>query len=341
MRTRLGEGRLAGSLRRLALGAGFLSAASAQAQTFSVSAISAQTPNLGTVVSAASGVTVFTVAPDTGTVTRKSGGGMRITTGSTRAVVTIACGNQGQCNNAAARIRIGPAGTTVGRGRALSNFTVAGGSAQIISGPTGSSPIDFVIGPVGKNSAKTFYVGADVPIAGSDSGSATGAAAAGFYVYVAANPGVPTSGKTSGLAVATVLRPLSVTRLSDLTFGTVVRPPAGLGGVGLDPGNGLRSFVNGASGLVNPAPTLARFKVAGEGGRSVSIDTPSTVVMTNSANQSLTAVLVASGAGARTLSSTKGRAGSLTFAVGGSFALSSTTPAGAYAGTFTVMVNYD
>ena len=52
-----------------------LASSPASAQLITIVSVDAGTPNLGTVASAASGDTVFRVAPDTGQVTRLSGAG--------------------------------------------------------------------------------------------------------------------------------------------------------------------------------------------------------------------------------------------------------------------------
>ena len=326
----------------LVLGCGLtLTAQAAGAQTFSVSSISASTPNLGSVVSAVAGDTVFTISASSGSVTRASGLGVRIGSTTTRALVTVACGNQGPCNNTSARIRIGNVGSPTKRARALTHFTVAAGTAVIASGPTGSNPIDFVIGPIGKNSSKTFYVGADFPIAGEDSGLATGSASSGFYVYIAPNPTVPTSGSNSGMAIATVYRPISVSKQSDLVFGAIVRPPTLSGSVTISAASGARTVSGGVVGLNVPTPTRAAFQVLGEGGRAISISVPATFVMSTSGGKTLTVTTSSTASGAQMLSGTLGSSGTLSFGVGGSIPIATATTTGAYSGVFDVTVVYN
>ena len=74
--------------------AALLSAASgsAVAQTYGVG-VSGSTPNLGEVASGASGLTYFDVSPSTGAITKSSGLGARVSTGTSRATVTISCNN--------------------------------------------------------------------------------------------------------------------------------------------------------------------------------------------------------------------------------------------------------
>lgn len=215
-----------------------LFAQSAGGQT--VRSITASSPDLGNVVSAATGVTVFRVAPDSGTITRISGGGARLGTGISRPLVTIGCDERG-CDGKALNIRIGNIGSPSGRAGVLGNFTVTAGSATISVAPTGANPVNFRIAGIRRGGSATFFVGADVPISGNDAAAATGNASSGFYVFVSVAPNVPTEGSTSGLAVTRVLRPISVAASTGLAFGSTLRPTAGTGTVTivLRPDSGL------------------------------------------------------------------------------------------------------
>jgi hypothetical protein len=222
----------------------------------------------------------------------------------------------------------------------LTNFTVAMGTASLVGSASGTNPVSFTIGPIGKNGTKTFYVGMDVPIGGDDSGKATGSASSGFYVYIAASPTTPTTGSTSGLATATVRRRLSVSKASDLNFGTVVKPGSGSGTVAIDATTGARSFTGGALGTP-AAVSRAVYNITGEGGQAFSISIPSSFTMSSGAN-SLTVTTTATASGAQVLSNSLGSAGSFpAIGVGGSFSVTSSTTSGAYSGTFAVTVNYN
>jgi hypothetical protein len=157
-----------------------------------VQSISASTPDLGDVVSAASGDTVFRITASGGTITTVSGTGSRLGAGSSRALVTIACGTN-TCRNKSLNIRVGSIGSPSGRAGQLNNFVVAAGTASIITAPSGSNPVNFTIAGLPNGGTGTFWVGADFPIAGNDSAAATGTAGSGFYVYVAISPSTPTT----------------------------------------------------------------------------------------------------------------------------------------------------
>lgn len=309
-------------------------------QNISVQSVQAPAPDLGKVVSATSGDTTFVVSASTGSVTKASGGGARVSTGSTRSLVTLACGGIGFCNVREVTVTISSIGSPSGRARSLTNFTVAEGTADIISGPTGTNPITFVIAPIGRDSTATFWVGADFPIAGDNSGLPTGAASSAFQVHASLTP-LPFEGIGTGLAVATVFRPIVVGLTSNLSFGTVTRPREGNGSIVIDAQTGNRTVSGtGAEAINLPAPSRAAFSVSGEGGQVISVHVPATFTMTGPGGN-LTVTTNHTAVGTQTLSSAIGSTGTYSFQVGGSFPTSSTTPVGAYTGSFTTMVQYN
>jgi len=310
----------------------------AHAQT--VQSITASTPNLGNVVSAATGATTFRVASGTGAVTKISGNGVRLSTASSRPLVTIAC-TTNTCNNKALTVRVGSIGSPTGRAQGLTNFTITAGTATISVAPTGTNPVSFTISGMANGSTRTFYVGTDFPIAGNDSAAATGNATSGFYVYVAVSPTVPTVGSTSGLAVASVFRPIALSNATGLAFGKIVRPSTGTGSVAVNNSTGARSVTGtGAIGLNSPTPSRAAYTVSGEGGQVFTLSVPASFSMTGPGT-ALTVTLTSTATGSQTLSSTLGSAGTFAFGVGGSFPFSSTTVTGAYSGSYSVTVQYN
>lgn len=311
------------------------------AQTFSVSLITAGSPNLGKVVSAPTGSTTFRVAASGGTITIASGAGKLVSTGTSVTTVTVNCSG-GQCNSANANLTIANAGSPTLRAGALTNFTVAMGSATLVSGPTGTNPLTFTIGPIGNGQSKTFFLGADFPIVGDDSGLATGVASSGFSVAIALIGGGG-GGSLSSTGTAQVQRPLSLSFLpaGGLAFGRVVRPSAGAGTVSIDATTGARTVTGtNAIGVASPAPARVVYTATGEGGQAISISVPSSFLMTSGAN-SLTVTPTATATGAQTLSSTLGSQGTFAFGLGGSFPIASTTVSANYSGTFAVTVNYN
>lgn len=313
-----------------------------------VSVQSVANSDIGNVVAAATGDSVYQVSASAGTIAKLSGNAVRLSTGTTRSLVTIFCGNppppatQG-CKGRQVSIQIGANGATSGSARALTGFNISPVSFTIKS-QSGTNPVTFVSSQnMGGNSSWSFYVGMDLPIAGNDSGLATGASSSGFYVWVC--PGAkctPSSaGGSSGLAVASVWRPISLSA-TNLLFGNITRPRSGSGSVTLTP-SGSRSVAGiGAYGFPSPVPAAASYTVSGEGGQLISITIPASFMMTRSGGtDTLTVTTQNDVVASPALDSSLGNAGSYTFHVGGSFPFDSSTPLGAYSGTFNVIVQYN
>jgi hypothetical protein len=297
--------------------------------------------DLGSIVSAPNGDTLFRIEPSTGIVTKVSGSGVRLSTGTTRSLVTVYCDSR-TCDRDLLKVEVGAVGTPTNRAKALSNFTVADGTATL--GPvTGTNPITFsTTTAIRSRNTLTFYIGMDFPIAGNNGGLPTGLSTSGFYVYVCApaDTCTPTAG-SNGLAVASVLRPIAVSVGSNLIFGSVLRPLSGTGMVSLDT-SGQRAVANGAIGLAIPTPKAASYTVTGEGGQLISISIPPSFTMVRSGgSETLTVSTTNDVVTSPTLNNTLGKGGTYTFNVGGSFPLDSSVPLGSYTGTFTVTVQYN
>lgn len=318
-------------------------AAPLAAQTMSVQAITASTPNLANVASAASGNTVFNVSAATGSITKLSGAGARSSTATSRARVTVRCtGTAAQCDSTRLRVRIANSGSPTGRLSALTNFSVASGTATIMSPPAPANVINFLVEPIGRNSNKTFWVGADMTVRGDESGLATGAATAGFNVRVAADPANPAAPGTDSVAIANVRRSTAITKISDLSFGSLVRPRTGSSTVTVNAATGVRTVGGNGVGLPSPAPQRAVYTITGEGARTLSVSAPASFPMLHSnGSNSLTVSLSRSPTGTLTLSGTAGGAGSVTLNVGGSFPMGTATLPGIYTGSFNITMQYN
>ncbi|GAA0620571.1 hypothetical protein GCM10009422_15300 [Brevundimonas kwangchunensis] len=169
------------------------------------------------------------------------------------------------------------------------------------------------------------------------------AAAALVTVAIAAPAMAQSSAQTTGTGSITVIRPLTITKNADLKFGTVVRPSTGSGTVTVSAA-GARSVAGGVVGLSSgDTPQAAQFTVDGEGGQSISVTIPSTFSIANGSD-TLTVTTsnnLSGSAATQTLSNSLGSAGSLSFRVGGSVPVASTSPTGTYSGTFTVSAAYN
>jgi hypothetical protein len=319
-------------------------AGSARAQTISIRSITANEPDLGDIAAAAAGDTVFNIDAATGAVTRLGGNGRRLDNGLTRARVTVRCsGTNTECNSTPVRVRVNATGSSQGRAKPLTNLNVASGSATIRSVPTPGDAIEFVLEPLGRNTNRTFWIGADFTVRGDNSGMPTGPAAARFTVRVAPDPQAPGGPGKTGTAVANVRRAASIAKLSDLQFGAIVRPTTGNGAVTIAAASGERTVSGaGAYAMPTPLPTTATFAISGEGGRVLSIDMPNRIFLTHAGGSDPLRVNLDSTAGRNlTLSGSPGQGGSGQLGVGGSFNFNKNTPTGNYIGMFTVTVQYN
>ena len=323
-------------LAGLAAAGTILAAAPAFAQGVTVQTVDSPSPALGNVGSAASGETLFRVAADSGAVTRISGSGYRIGGGSTRPLVTLACGSDAACATDEVTVTVSSLGST-GRAGTVGVFTVSAGSAVINGSPSGTDPLSFTVAPIGQNATRTFYLGMDIPILGNDSAEATGPATARFEVS-AAFAGGGTPGTGLGTASATVFRPISITAPTNLSFGALIRPNSGSGTISLDPATGDAMLTGIAA--IGAAPVRARFVVNGEGGQSFSVSVPDTVEMSGPGGD-LIATLHSDAGGAQTLDGSPGGPGTAAFHVGGDLTVPAATITGLYSGIFQVTVQYN
>jgi len=144
-------------------------------------------------------------------------------------------------------------------------------------------------------------------------------------------------------STGTIFQPIVLTKNSDLSFGTVVRPTSGSGTVTIAASNGARSLT-GSGALITGGPNVAAaraaYTVVGEGGQTFSISVPANMNMAGPSSSSL-AVTLTPTATTGALSNALGASGTQTFGVGGSIPISNTTVSGAYSGTFNVTVAYN
>ena len=297
--------------------------------------------NLGVVTAAASGDTLFRIDAASGSVIRLVGSGTRASGGLARATVRIACSgaDSNGCETNPLTVEITPAGSPSNRARSLSLLTIASGTASLATMPSGGMPVTFTLSPIGEGGSKTFYVGADFPIAGDNVGLPTGDSEAEFLVTVSGIPSVPAT-QTIGRAKARVIRALAISRYSGLSFGAVIRPApgAGTGSVTIDPLSGVRTVIAGV-GVNGSTPTAANFTVTGEAGETISIGIPPSFVLDGPTPITVTTSSTVQGAPSLVVNS--GGVGTYNFSVGGSYPITNTTEQGSYSGTFTVTADYN
>jgi hypothetical protein len=144
---------------------------------------------------------------------------------------------------------------------------------------------------------------------------------------------------TSTTASLTVIEPaLTVTKTSDLAFGSVVRPTSGSGTISIDANSGNVSTGGGvAVASVGGPATRASYTIEGVPNRNIQVTLPSNFSMTRTGGtETLTVTLTSSMGGGQI-----GSGGSVNVHVGGQVVLSSSTVAGAYTGNFSMTVAYN
>jgi hypothetical protein len=148
----------------------------------------------------------------------------------------------------------------------------------------------------------------------------------------------PAGAATQNASVkATVVKPLTLVSLQDLNLGTVILNPGSWSGatVGISQ-SGVLSCANANTNCTGTAQP-AQFTVTGSNSQTVRVTAPN-VTLVNQANPGKTLLLTLDAPATITLpnSGSKG----MTFAVGGSIGLSSTTANGTYSGTLNITVDY-
>ena len=151
-------------------------------------------------------------------------------------------------------------------------------------------------------------------------------------------------------ATASVIRPLSVTAIADMDFGTITHLP-GVGGTAtVSPGSGGASFAGGASAVCSGSDCAsahaARFAVTGEPQRNYTIRLPGTVTATGSTigiggtapplTISALTLRTRGGTGMPRLDAS----GNDGFEVGGTITLPADLPPARYRASFAVIVTY-
>ena len=133
----------------------------------------------------------------------------------------------------------------------------------------------------------------------------------------------------TGTANAQVLAPIAITAGTALNFGTIAGNTAG--SVTVTPG-GARSFTGGVVGTA-AAFTAGTFNVTGTGAATFAMTYPASFNVVSGAN---TMAVTVTGAATGTLSG-----GAVTFPVGGTLTVGAAQAAGAYAGTYSMTVEYN
>jgi hypothetical protein len=300
-------------------------------------AVTASPASMGNVVPAASGDTVFHIDSNGGAVTRTSGTGARLSAGSYVGTVTVTCTSTA-CKTSKVNVKIQTTGTVTGHAKALTKFNVTMGTASLNTGTTsGSAPISFTLNALGLNAGKTFFVGADFPIAATGT---AGDSQSPFEIGVATYNTTP-SGGTLAAADAYAYPGIALHGTSPMKFGGITKSATGTGTVSMDASGAVTVTGTGLSVMpITSFPqSAAAFNAVGEAGALIAINVPASFTMTSTASGShaLTVTTVNSAASSPSLDST----GNYGFTVGGSMPIPANTVLGAYTGSLSVSVNYN
>src|SRR5947208_5124434 len=154
---------------------------------------------------------------------------------------------------------------------------------------------------------------------------------------VAATPAVAQQRSATAEARGVVLQPLTLTKVSDLDFGTVAGSNVA-GNVTVDANSGVRS----AGGGVIAAPSTfsrGRFDGLGQTGQTVGLSlTPPTgnVLVSGSNTVAVHSLSLDNGGATRVI----GAGGNFTVYVGGDFGIAANQPNGTYSALFTLTADY-
>ena len=150
--------------------------------------------------------------------------------------------------------------------------------------------------------------------------------------------GMPAAAATQSASVtANAVKPLVISKLQDLDFGSVTLGPGTWSNASVSLSQSGAFSCTSANVVCSGVTTVAQYNVQGSNKQTVRISAPN-VTLVNQSDPTKTLTLVTD-APATILLTSSGIPGS-NFSIGGSVTLSSTTAAGTYSGTFNVTVDY-
>ncbi|HEY0627028.1 MAG TPA: DUF4402 domain-containing protein [Allosphingosinicella sp.] len=144
-------------------------------------------------------------------------------------------------------------------------------------------------------------------------------------------------------STTTIIRPVTISQNNALVFGRIVRPTSGTSTVTISSTSDTPSQSGANVIFLGTGQSRAKYTVAGEGGQVVTVDLGTgTFNLQRSGAPDIPVTLSRDPAGNLTLGGSLGDVanGTAPLNIGGSFAISDSTPTGDYTGTFTVTVAY-
>jgi hypothetical protein len=136
---------------------------------------------------------------------------------------------------------------------------------------------------------------------------------------------------------ANVVKPLTITWIQDLDLGTVVLGPGVWSGATISLSRAGVLTCTNANVTCTGATAVAKYNVTGSNKMTVRISAPN-VTLVNQSDATKTLTLIPDSPG--TVMLTSSGVPGITFPIGGSITVSSTTTGGLYRGTFNVTVDY-
>ena len=163
---------------------------------------------------------------------------------------------------------------------------------------------------------------------------------AALTLMASASAFAQSSATATASANATVIRPITLVKVTDLNFGSVV-PSAAAGTVTVTPA-GTRSVALGAGTAGAAGFNAASFTVGGEGAATYAITLPAAaVVITNGTDNMNVTGFTSTPAATGTISGAPSTAGTQALNVGATLNLGINQNPGVYLGTFSVTVAYN
>jgi hypothetical protein len=148
----------------------------------------------------------------------------------------------------------------------------------------------------------------------------------------------PVAAPTPAQGKALILVPLTLTKIDDLDFGTVVTSPVS-GVVTINPATGARSFAGGVTGFAGDPGHRAQFAGAGTPTQQVIVFITPPAALVNGAGDTIPVLALTLDNGGnpiRTIDATR----AFFVGVGGIIQINADQPEGVYSANFTVTANY-
>ena len=156
---------------------------------------------------------------------------------------------------------------------------------------------------------------------------------------VAATPASAQLASATAEAKGVVLLPLTLTKTSDLDFGTVVADPSLAGTVVIDSATGARSVTGGVTAVPSFPGGRAVFQGAGSAGQQVDLTLGAPSVL-NSGSNTVSVNSMTFNGGGQLKTVTIDNTGAFAVGVGGDFAIAAGQANGVYSANFDVTADY-